>query len=1030
MTPPLFRIFFVGLLFFIGYSSLFPPMLSAQPMYGNEWIDYERTYYKFEVNQVGMHRLSYETLVASGIPLTGADFQLFTGGVQVPIYVKTDGVFGSGDYIEFYGTRNDGKFDTQLYETPSYQLNDEVSLFTERRVYYLVANPLGEEHLRYATVENDLSGDLPPVEPFFYYESKVTQSFSFHSGEPYYTTPTLGILGDFSKGEGWCSSMAVAAAPFTIKVPTDYIYLDATDEEDVVVRTRLVGRNRSIGVINDKHIQIKINENTYIDDFFSRFDIANYRFDLRPSELNTDPDVNGDVFTRVKYHALNGTLGGFDYNTQYSVAYLKMTYPRLFNFDGRRRFDFSMKVDIEKYIEIEHFNVENEEVVLYDLTNKQRIVPLVEDSLVKVKLTPDVSIDNNRKFALTNNSTGFFEVADLAAYEFLNFDDLANQGDFLLIYHDSLSQVSPDPIKRYETYRTSEEGGNHQVVTVDIQDLYEQFAWGIDQHPLAIQNFMKYGMDTWETPPAYLLLLGKSIMYSEVRNKPNNRAASFVPSYGHIPADNLLGARGSHDYRPVLAVGRISAQTGNQVHAYLDKLIAYETLNREVDCTFEERNWMKSILHVAKGWGAGQTEDFRENLDSYEPILEGPQAGMYVSTVLEDTYGPPGGNDTSSFYPAPGFAEAMNQGVALINYFGHGIGNYWQYDIDTLPQTYNNTGKYPFILSNACSVGQIHQKVGFETMVEDYVLAEESGAIAFLASTNLSSAYMVDVFSERLLYNLMDTLYDASIAQSIRKTIYDLYAPEDDNVRKVCTEFTFMGDPAVKMYNWENPEYILVEESFAINQDSLLYEEDNFEVNFVVQNMGRALRDSFEVNLMQTTPDGATYEAWSALIPSTLYQDSFSLQIPLVDSLRILGDNTFTLHIDPNNILTEDCEDNNGSESRSIFLFDCNPNCPIDTMDIDTMDMDTTIMSALQYTQWELEQIQIFPNPNEGIFTIEAGKAIIREINIYDASGKVVYHQKNINDTALLIDLRDQPSGNYLVRIETNKSVIARTVVF
>ena len=38
----------------------------AQP-YGNEWIDYSKTYYKLKVAQNGFYRLPYNTLSAAGL---------------------------------------------------------------------------------------------------------------------------------------------------------------------------------------------------------------------------------------------------------------------------------------------------------------------------------------------------------------------------------------------------------------------------------------------------------------------------------------------------------------------------------------------------------------------------------------------------------------------------------------------------------------------------------------------------------------------------------------------------------------------------------------------------------------------------------------------------------------------------------------------------------------------------------------------------------------------------------------------------
>ena len=109
---------------------------SLNGQYANNWIDFSKTYYKFQTDQDGLHRISYASLTATDLPLNGGEFQLFYKGQQIPIYVTTNGAFGSSDYIEFYGQENDGTFDTQLFETPEMQLQDFTSLFHNESTYF------------------------------------------------------------------------------------------------------------------------------------------------------------------------------------------------------------------------------------------------------------------------------------------------------------------------------------------------------------------------------------------------------------------------------------------------------------------------------------------------------------------------------------------------------------------------------------------------------------------------------------------------------------------------------------------------------------------------------------------------------------------------------------------------------------------------------------------------------------------------------------------------------------------------------
>jgi hypothetical protein len=91
---------------------------------------------------------------------------------------------------------------------------------------------------------------------------------------------------------------------------------------------------------------------------------------------------------------------------------------------------------------------------------------------------------------------------------------------------------------------------------------------------------------------------------------------------------------------------------------------------------------------------------------------------------------------------------------------------------------------------------------------------------------------------------------------------------------------------------------------------------------------------------------------------------------------------------------------------------------------------DTTVYPYLNYNcstalaasdfEEPSKAISVFPNPNAGVFTIEAkgekpeGKS---SIEIYNVLGEKVYLQFNIQNPTFKIDLLNQPNGVYLYRI-------------
>ena len=138
--------------------------------YGNEWIDYSKTYYKFKLGKTSLYRITYSSLINLGIPnnqLRGTNFKLIRNGKEVPLYVTTNGPFGAADFIEFYGEKNDGKPDSLLYKNPEDQPHNKISLFTDTAVCFLTIDPFSI-NARVTQQTNDLCSILIP-EKFCYY---------------------------------------------------------------------------------------------------------------------------------------------------------------------------------------------------------------------------------------------------------------------------------------------------------------------------------------------------------------------------------------------------------------------------------------------------------------------------------------------------------------------------------------------------------------------------------------------------------------------------------------------------------------------------------------------------------------------------------------------------------------------------------------------------------------------------------------------------------------------------------------------
>jgi hypothetical protein len=71
----------------------------------------------------------------------------------------------------------------------------------------------------------------------------------------------------------------------------------------------------------------------------------------------------------------------------------------------------------------------------------------------------------------------------------------------------------------------------------------------------------------------------------------------------------------------------------------------------------------------------------------------------------------------------------------MIGYFGHSSANSLEFNLSS-PESYNNTGKYPFFNVSGCTAGNLFifdslRLIGSMSLSEKYVLTPQKGSIGF-----------------------------------------------------------------------------------------------------------------------------------------------------------------------------------------------------------------------------------------------------------------------------------------------------------
>lgn len=880
-----------------------PVAIMAQ-QYNNEWINFNQTYYKFKVGATGVYRIPQTVIAAAGLGGTPAQqFQLWRNGQQVPVYSSVaSGPLGAGDYLEFWGEANDGKPDKALYFNQSYQHTDKTSFQTDTATYFLTVAATGA--MQYTTVTNNVAANVLPAEQYFwhteghYFRDKFNLGFAAVVGEYVYSS-------SYDKGEFFSSRDITPGTPLTNAKNNLYVYAAGPD---ATFKFGAFGN-----ALNSRTVRVTVNGSQLIDTAMDFFNEVQTTVPLPLSVIA--PNSANTIFSNTTFVTTDRLV----------ISHYEIRYPRQFNFGGQRNFYFELPAKpAGYYLEIANFNNGSAAPVLYDVANGERIVgDLGAPGLVRFAIPGSAS---NRKMVLVSQeATNIINVASLTSKTFTNFANAANQGDYLIISNPLLyNGPTGNPVQAYADYRKSANGGSFNTLIVDVNELVDQFAFGIKKHPLSVRNFIKYARDKFSAQPKYVFLIGRGMTYTEYRRFENNPDAdrlNLVPTFGTPASDNNLSADASLPGIAVTPIGRLSVVSGKEIEDYLEKMKEYETMQRTAPNTIAGRDWMKNVMHVTGASDYYLGTVLCAYMDSYKSILEDTLAGVKVLTFCKTSANPIEqlSNDR--------IAELFEEGLSIVSYFGHSSSTTLEFNLDN-PQAYNNTGKYPVFLVNGCNAGNffIFDQLRFsynETLSEKFTLAKQKGGIAFVASTHFGIVNYLNIYINALYNHIGKDSYGQSLGVINRNALarmLQLTGPDDYYSRLHAEEITIHGDPALKFNFPLEADYVIEEPQIRISPAFISIAETQFNIKAKLTNIGKAVSDSITVEVKQQYPNGTTASILRKRIPGIRYSDSLDLNVPII-ATRDKGANRIIITIDADNEVVEKSETNNMA-AKDVFVYE------------------------------------------------------------------------------------------------------------
>jgi hypothetical protein len=880
--------------------------LFSQP-FNNEWIVYGQKYYKIKIAKNGLYKIDSTTLANSGIPLSGINpknIQLFQKGKEVYPYIfgEADGVLNTNDYILFYAEKNSGKDDSLYYDNVPYITNPYYSVINDTAAVFLTWN--ASTNNRRLSLNTDTTYSQSNPSPYYYKEILTTNAGGYSEGP----TNSLNLTDPrYKLGEGFINGQIPETQFNNLTFSTSSVYAGGPQAFFTIC---ISGANDIASVALDHFIQMYYTDNTgnpviLKTDSVNAYDTHKFTFSINPGLFGVNTSVGCTSLVNTATSISNYT----------NINYMRAFIPHQFNLlsSGEEKI----------YLPDDGSQPKSKLVISNFSGNKPFLVNLSDSTLHTVKKNGSnflalVPNSGKTKFCFLTDSLNITAVVNITAVNgngtFVNYQPQIADSNYIIISNPILAPEA----QNYKTFRSSAAGGSHSVILAYVNDLYDQFAFGVEISPMALRNFCAMVIAAPNKNPSNLLLLGKGIHSMDCITGTSLSSTSvckdknFVPSFGNPSSDILItkGLPGSTYLEPAIPTGRLAAQTNQDVVSYLNKVILYEQ-----EMLAGDSLWKKRALHFIGGQNANEQQVLSSYVNDYKHTFEDTAMGGKVFSFYKTSSAP------TSVTTNDSVKKLIEDGVLLMTFFGHGSQTGFDQNIDD-PQNYNNSPKFPLIIGNSCYTGDIHSG-DQQSNSEVFILAPNNkGSIGFLATVSEGVANDLYYYTRQFYKQFSALSYGQSYGACIKKGINNLmYAqsqgnyPGDTLLQWTSLEMTFHGDPAIAPYTNPKPDYALNNSDVIFNTTKWV---DSLGIKIVMTNLAKAIKDSFIVFIQRNFPNGDTLKIFKR-VKAPYYKDTLQFFIAK-DYYRAVGLNCFYVKLDYLNLISEVSETNN-TTTGNVCLF-------------------------------------------------------------------------------------------------------------
>lgn len=827
--------------------------------FGNEWIDYDRNYLVIKVAEDGMYRITPEQIAAAG-PLGSGDWVLHHNGQVVPVEASAGG-------LVFYGERNRGEMDRHLFPDPeAEQLNDRYSMHTDTSAYYLSR---GGEGISY--VAGTVGGQLTDRTEVLRTSEQV---FGAHMSKNFFRSAGSSIYySHYDVAEGFgnretndlLSRDGSRDNAFSLPLPGA---LNATASLEV-----------RFGTAFDGHIvEIRADGNVLKAVTQSSWSVQQHQVGFTPA---------GDL-TEIN---IAGTRGDRD---KPNLAWVRAIYPASTVWDEEMDSFIIPASPTATRLVLTNLGAAagaNGEIRSYAPATGQVVTANI-NSQGEATLEFPASGEDLSWHLVTG--TDYLSVPAASGLRFSATLPTNVNTNYLIL---TSRRLNGQAVAALADYRRSVAGGSHIVHVVDVEDLYEEYGYGLGRHPMAIRNYLSAARIV-APKLQYLFLIGKGREYQDIRTPEQlvqANATFFVPSFGFPASDNLLVAElGS--VVPQLSVGRLAAINRGEVELYLKKLRDVEAQINQGDQTIADREWMKQIMHLGGGVSPGEQSSIRTRLQRMEDSIRISEMGANVVSFYKSSSEPIEDSRQQAIF------DRINAGTSIITFFGHSSSQTFDFSIDD-PDNYFNFGKYPYMMSLGCYSGDAFTEA--RSISERFIFLRDKGAIAFAASKGVGYISALGDWGTILYESMGNVNYGEGVGDAMRTTIAEFAGTSNFTLGILLEQFALSGDPAYRMHPRPGTDLIVDASTISFEPEVVPAQDPTFTINLDLVNLGlKSDQDSVTLRFRQQLPSGEVVDLITHRIVAPAYRESFELALPNV-GFSAVGQNRVLISIDPDNEIAE-----------------------------------------------------------------------------------------------------------------------------